>query len=486
MKAMLSAGTLKIRPDEYKGFMENGYDFIDDWGIENLLRQNARPEPQRVRDILAKSRALQRLEPEETAALLNIESAELWEEVFAVAAEVRERVYGNRVVTFAPLYCSNLCVNSCLYCGFRRENRIAVRRKLELDEVAAETRALVQSGHKRLIVVFGEHPQSDVRYMTEVVETIYRTRVEHGEIRRVNINAAPLCREDFRLMHRAGIGTYQIFQETYRHDVYHRVHPRGPKSNYPWRLYALHRAQEAGVDDVGVGILLGLYHWRFEVLGLMYHVVDLEKRFGGVGPHTLSFPRINEASGAAFAHPSPWAVSDEDLLRLVAVLRLSVPYTGMIITAREPLELRLKAITIGCTQTDAASRIGIGAYSDTDGQQRLERQQFMLRDQSGLEVLVRELARRNFLTSFCTACYRSGRTGDRFMELAKSGMVHRLCLPNALLTFREYLLDYAGEETRREGQALIERETEKIDTGRAEQLQRKMQRIERGERDVFF
>jgi 2-iminoacetate synthase len=433
-----------------------------------------------------KSLSLERLEPQETAALLNIRDEDLWQEVFEAAAWVKNDVYGPRIVTFAPLYCSNLCANSCVYCGFRAENQAAQRRKLSFPEIRRETEVLVSIGHKRLVVVYGEHPDSGIDYIAGSIRTIYDTKVGRGEIRRVNINAAPQSVENYRLLKDIGIGTYQVFQETYHHETYRKVHPRGIKANYAWRLYALHRAQEAGVDDVAIGALFGLYDWRFEVLGLLYHTIDLEQRFGGVGPHTISFPRITPATDTPFNQNIPNRVGDEDFLRLVAVIRLSVPYTGMIITAREPAHIRRQAIDLGCTQTDGSTRIGIGAYAESYEHQEVERQQFLLGDPRSLDEVVREMAEMGYLTSFCTAGYRCGRTGNYFMELAKQGKVHRFCIPNAILTMKEYLQDYASAETRAIGEKLIERHLAGVPRQIRDALDSRLMRIENGERDLRF
>ena len=472
--------------EEVRRYLDHGKDFVDEDEIERLLRENRDPEPQRVRDVLARSLALQRLEPAETAALLNVEDEDLWQEVFETARQVKNRVYGPRIVTFAPLYCSNLCVNSCLYCAFRRENTAQRRRRLTIAEVRQETEALVSVGHKRVIVVYGEHPDANLDYILETIRVIYDTKVGNGEIRRVNINAAPRSTDELRVLKEIGIGTFQVFQETYHHATYRKVHPRGIKADYRWRLYALHRAQDAGVDDVSIGALFGLYNWKFEVMGLLYHTIDLEKKFGGVGPHTISFPRLVPAANTPFAVDSPHKVSDRDFQRLVAVIRVSVPYTGMILTAREPAEIRREVINLGCTQTDASTRIGIGAYHDRSGQQEAERQQFLLGDTRDLDEVVRELAEMGQLTSFCTAGYRCGRTGSTFMNLAKQGKVHCFCIPNAILTFQEYLLDYASEATRSAGETLIEKRIHDVPQGLRLAVRERLDAIKHGTRDVYF
>jgi len=475
-----------IKEDEIAPYIRDDRDFIDDDEIERLLRDNRDPDPRQVRDIIDQSLALRRLEPHQTATLLNVQDEDLWQELFEAARKVKSRVYGPRIVTFAPLYCSNFCVNSCLYCAFRAENVVEKRRRLSLEEVREETEALVSVGHKRLIVVYGEHHLSDTDYIADTINTIYDTKVGSGEIRRVNINAAPQSIDNFKILKDIGIGTYQVFQETYHHAMYRKLHPRGIKSDYRWRLYALHRAQEAGIDDVGIGALFGLYDWKFEVMGLLCHTIDLEEKFGGVGPHTISFPRLEPAANTPVSLNSPYKVSDRDFKRLVAVIRLSVPYTGMIITARESAEIRRDVINVGCTQTDASTRIGIGAYSESYGAQDTERQQFMLGDTRSLDEVVRELARMGYLTSFCTAGYRCGRTGSYFMNIAKKGKVHQFCIPNAIMTLKEYLLDYASEETRAIGEKLIERQINAVPANIQPVLRARLREVENGTRDIRF
>ncbi|MBO8158905.1 [FeFe] hydrogenase H-cluster radical SAM maturase HydG [Thermosyntropha sp.] len=474
-----------IKPEQIEKYLENGRDFIDDHFIYETLMANKNPDKSRIREIISKSLELNRLEPEETAALLNCEDEELWEEMFEAGGKIKEKVYGRRIVFFAPLYVSNYCVNSCVYCGFRTENEKTVRKQLTMEEVEAEVKALISKGHKRLIVVFGEHPLSDVHFIAKTLNTVYNTKEGRGEIRRCNVNAAPMSIEDLEILRDVGIGTFQVFQETYHHETYRKLHPRGIKANYGWRLYALHRAMDAGVDDVGIGALFGLYDPKFEVMGLLMHTIDLEKRFGGVGPHTISFPRLEPASNTPFTRQSKYLVDDKTFKKLVTVIRLSVPYTGMILTARERAEVRRDVIPVGVTQIDAGSNIGIGAYS-TDTVDH-DRQQFILGDTRGLDEVIREMAENGRITSFCTAGYRCGRTGDYFMDIAKKGKVHHLCMPNAILTFKEYLLDYASEETKMVGEKLIEKELEALPSESLKNTVREMlKRIENGERDLFL
>ena len=477
-----------IKENEITRFENNGSDFINEEKIESLLQKNKSPEKKKIREIIQKSLGIERLEPDETAALLNVNDDNLWEEIFQAAGEVKRRVYDNRIVTFAPLYCSNFCVNSCLYCGFRKENTNEKRRRLTLEEVKKETEALVSLGHKRLITVYGEHPLSDIDYIVDTIRTIYATKLGNGEIRRVNINAAPFSIEKLKLLKEAGIGTYQVFQETYHHQTYKKVHPAGIKSNYKWRLYVLHRAQEAGIDDVAIGVLFGLYDWKFEVMGLLCHTMDLEKRFG-VGPHTISFPRLKTAANAPFIQETKYKVSDRDFKKLVAVIRLSVPYTGMIITARETPEILKEVIPVGCTQTDASTRIGIGAYSESYNEQEAERQQFLLGNTKSLDEVIRGFAETGYITSFCTAGYRCGRTGKCIMQLLKGGKERWFCKLNAVLTFREWLNDFASQKTKEAGEVIIKKEIKEIEEKIPQFFPKFMEyyrRIENGEKDLYF
>jgi len=459
-------------------------DFIDDGRLTSLLTPAATDATQ-VRDVIAKSVAKQPLEVEETAVLLRADEPELVEEVFEAARMLKRDVYGNRIVLFAPLYIGNDCVNDCAYCGFRSTNPEAIRRTLGQAELRSQIEALENVGHKRLILVFGEHPRTDAEFIAESVRTAYATRVGHGEIRRVNINAAPQDDEGYRVVKAAGIGTYQVFQETYHHETYARCHPRGTrKADYAWRLDALSRAMEAGCDDVGIGALFGLYDWRFDVLGLVSHARYLQDRYG-VGPHTISFPRLQPASGVDLtAFP---LVSDHDLKRLIAILRLSVPYTGLILTARESGQLRREVMDFGVSQIDAGSRIELGGYTEAGDAQQMDREQFALGDIRPLDVVIRELLEDGYIASFCTACYRLGRTGEHFMEFAIPGFIQRFCTPNALSTLMEYLVDYATPETRAVGERLVAAEVARIadDTARAD-LQARLQRIrETDARDLY-
>ncbi|MFP4162575.1 MAG: [FeFe] hydrogenase H-cluster radical SAM maturase HydG [Chitinispirillaceae bacterium] len=484
----------RIRPEQIEKYLgPDGKDFIDDARIEAQLENAENPDKAHVRDIIAKSKSVETLTPEETAVLLNVKDPQLWKEMETAAGEIKTKVYDNRIVTFAPLYLSTVCVNNCLYCGFRQDNHSVMRGILTPEEVKQETEVLAgKIGHKRLIIVYGEHPKSDADYMAKTMEAIYSVKapVKSGtaSIRRVNVNAAPMQIDELAMLNDIGIGTYQVFQETYHHQTYRNVHPEGTlKGDYRWRLYSMHRALEAGIDDVGLGALFGLYDWRFEVMGLVSHSVELEQRFG-IGPHTISFPRLEPAQDTPFADSSRYRVSDEDIRKVVTVIRLSVPHTGMILTARENAAMRRSLIPLGVTQTDASSKIGLGAYNRADLQES-ERQQFILGDTRGLDEVVRELAQMGHITSFCTAGYRCGRTGECIMDLLRTGAEGKFCKLNAVITYREWLDDFASPETKEIGEKVIEKEIEEVKTKVPKVWDTFMEYYNRtvnGERDLYF
>ncbi len=465
---------------------ESGYDFIDDDHLHGLLQRKA--DAAEVRDIIAKSMSKEPLALQETAALLTADEPQLVEEVFEAARQLKRDVYGNRIVLFAPLYLGNECTNDCQYCGFRRSNPDAVRRTLKADEIRAQVEALLAKGHKRLILVFGEHPLYSPDYIAECVRQVYDTRLGHGNIRRVNLNAAPLDHAGYRTVKEAGIGTYQIFQETYHHATYAQVHPKNTrKGDYLWRLDGVARAMEVGQDDVGIGALFGLYDWRFEVLGLVAHSLHLQRHYN-VGPHTISFPRLQPASGVNLEDDR--LTSDDEFKRLVAILRLSVPYTGLILTARERPELRREVMAFGVSQIDAGSRVELGGYTEAgDSQTQVrEHEQFVLGDIRPLDAVMGELITDGYIPSFCTACYRLGRTGEHFMEFAIPGFIQNMCTPNALSTLMEYLADYASGPTYEAGKNLIQQELDKIPDGpRKTELMDRLRRIEQtDDRDLYF
>jgi len=457
--------------------------FIDPDEIWNLIN-NTKPEKQRVRDVIAKSLDKQRLTLEETAVLINAVGSGLADEIKEGARELKEKVYGNRIVLFAPLYVGNRCVNNCKYCGFRASNHEAIRKTLSDSEIITEVEALEDNGQKRLILVYGEHPDYSPEYIAHTVKLVYGVKKGHGEIRRVNINAAPLDIEGFRTVGASGIGTYQVFQETYHPEAYKWYHLGGKKKDFDYRLTSLDRAQEAGIDDVGIGALFGLYDWRFEVLGLVRHTNHLEACYN-VGPHTISFPRIKDA--VSLNLDKKYETSDDDFKKLVAILRLAVPYTGLILTARENPDVRREVLQYGVSQIDGGTKLEIGSYSDTKNEdQNLNREQFKISDSRSLAEVIDELLDSDYLPSFCTSCYRMGRTGEHFMEFSVPGFIKRFCTPNAILTLSEYICDYAQGETIAKGWKVIEKNLEKLEAGVASDTRSKIERIKKGDRDLYF
>ncbi|MDD5718233.1 MAG: [FeFe] hydrogenase H-cluster radical SAM maturase HydG [Candidatus Krumholzibacteria bacterium] len=460
---------------------------IDAAQITAALARHADPTPQAIREILAQARDLNGLRDQDVAVLLANTDRDLDEEVFHAARVVKETIYGNRLVLFAPLYITNKCRNDCRYCAFRVSNKALVRRDLTPAEIARETQIIIDEGHKRILLVAGEqYPGSDgIGYVCRAIETIYGVKSNRGEIRRLNVNVAALAEPDYRRLNECGIGTYQLFQETYHRPTYQSMHVSGPKSDYDWHLEAMDRAMTAGIEDVGIGALFGLYDYRFEVLALLHHARHLEDRFG-VGPHTISVPRIEPAAGSAVALNPPAAVRDHDFLRLIAILRLAVPYTGIILSTRENATIRRQCFALGVSQISASSRTNPGGYSEAATGMR-SGSQFSLGDHRNLDEVIADCLELGYLPSFCTACYRSGRTGADFMELAKPGLIKEYCQPNAILTIKEYLQDYASEETRALGERLIGRSLEAIATdGLRCDLCDRLVRIANGERDLFY
>ncbi len=461
--------------------------FIPIGRIWKLLREDAPPSASQVRDIIAKARQLKGLNPEDVAALLRTEEPELVSEMFAAARQIKDDIYGKRLVLFAPLYYSSHCVNNCLYCGFRKDNPLP-RRRLTLEEVAHEVRVLEDQGHKRLLVIGGEDPGAKaVDYLIDVIQTVYATRSgTKGEIRRVNVEAAPMSVEDFARLKDAKIGTYVLFQETYDPENYRVMHPSGPKANYHWRLTALDRAMEAGVNDVGIGALLGLFDYRFEVLAMFYHAAHLEERFGA-GPHTISVPRIEAAESAPAAMHPPAPLSDDDFRKVVAIVRMAVPYTGIILSTRERAGLRTELLDLGVSQMSGGSRTTPGGYAEAAEGRGEDVAQFAVGDHRALDDVIADIAEHGYVPSFCTGCYRKGRTGQDFMDLAKPGLIRMHCLPNALFTFREYLEDYASPRTRAIGERVIaEQLAKEVPAGRVPHVEDVLLRIRKGERDVYF
>lgn len=437
----------------------------------------------RVREVLSKSRELKGLDFDDVATLTSIDSEQLLEELFETAKYVKEQIYGRRMVLFAPLYISNLCGNECAYCAFRRSNKDIQRHALDMNDIKQEALRLIEQGQKRVLMVAGEgYPASKggFRYVLDAIEAVYSVSHERGNIRRLNVNVAPLTVEEFRLLHQAEIGTFQLFQETYHRPTYAAVHTGGKKTDFDWRASAMDRAMLAGIDDVGLGVLFGLHDWRFDLLSMIQHAAHLEQRFG-VGAHTVSVPRIEPAQGAPMSDAPPAAVSDQDFKKIIAILRLAVPYTGMILSTRESTEMRREACALGISQISAGSRTnpgGYGADEDSTGQ-------FQLGDHRPLEQVVRELSQSGYVPSFCTACYRTGRTGKDFMDLAKPGLIKRKCDPNAVTTLQEYLCDYAKTDTQQAGERTIVQALDEMDAKTRRNAEKMLGMIKAGKRDIY-
>lgn len=457
-------------------------DFINEQQIGQTLAAAA-SDAGRVREVLAKASEMKGLDAGEVALLTCLEDGELLHELFETANQVKNTIYGKRLVLFAPLYISNLCANECLYCAFRATNKAIIRRSLTQEEIAREVEILISQGHKRILMVAGEsYPREGFPYVLKSVQTIYDVKSEHGEIRRVNVNVAPLSVDEFRQLKAEKIGTYQIFQETYHRDTYSKVHVGGKKRNYDWRVTAPHRAMQAGIDDVGIGILFGLYDYRFELLAMLQHIRALERDFG-VGPHTISVPRLEPATGSDLASHPPFAVSDNDFRKIVAILRLAVPYTGIIMSTRETARMRSETFALGVSQISAGSRTNPGGY--THEEEETDASQFSLGDHRPLDEVIRDVAAMGYIPSFCTACYRLGRTGRDFMDLAKPGDIKLHCDPNALSTFREYLRNFASEETRQIGDRLIADTISQMSGIARQRAEKLIKQVDAGKDDVY-
>lgn len=474
---------MKFTPQKYRLPDVSMQPFIDDEEINQILHE-AIPDREKVMEVINKSLSKNRLSLHETAILLNTEDPELVELIKDGARQLKEKVYGKRIVLFAPLYVGNYCSNNCRYCGFKASNKNALRKTLTKEELIENVKALEEHGQKRLILVFGEHRVYSAEFIADTVRTVYEVKKDHGEIRRVNINAAPFDIDGFRTVKESGIGTYQVFQETYHHDTYATCHTSGRKSDYDYRLTALDRAMEAGIDDVGIGALFGLYDYKFEVMGLLRHVNHLEACYN-VGPHTISFPRIQDAS--EYDLDDKYSVTDEQFTKLVAILRLAVPYTGLILTARESRQVRDEVLAFGCSQIDAGTKLEIGAYAENPGvDQNLNKEQFKINDDRTLNEVIDELLDGDYLPSFCTACYRKGRTGQHFMEFSVPGFIKNFCTPNALLTLAEYIVDYASPSTAEKGCKVISQNLEQMDETYHDKVKERIERIKAGERDLYF
>ncbi len=438
-----------------------------------------------INEIIEKAKARKGLSHREASVLLLCDDEEKNKEIFSLAEQIKKDFYGDRIVMFAPLYLSNYCINGCVYCPYHKKNEHITRKKLTQEEIAAEVRALQDMGHKRLALEAGEDPvHNPIEYILESIKTIYSTTHENGVIRRVNVNIAATTVDEYRMLKEAGIGTYILFQETYHKESYEKLHPTGPKHNYKWHTEAMDRAMEAGIDDVGIGVLFGLELYKYEFAALLMHAEHLEA-VHGVGPHTISVPRIKPADDI---DPDTFdnGISDEIFLKLIACIRIAVPYTGMIISTRENQAVREKALHVGISQISGGSKTSVGGYAEAEPED-VNSEQFDVSDMRTLDEVVLWLMKNGYIPSFCTACYRAGRTGDRFMSLCKSGEIQNCCHPNALMTLKEYLLDYAGEETKSIGESVIESQLANIPRENIrKRVTEYLAQMEHGERDFRF
>ena len=462
-------------------------EFIADEEIQATLAwaQENKSNRELIDSILDKAETFKGLTHREAAVLLDCDIPECNERIFGLANKIKEHIYGNRIVLFAPLYLSNHCINGCVYCPYHAKNKSIVRKKLTQDQIRQEVIALQDMGHKRLLLEAGEHPRHNpIEYILDSIKTVYSIKHKNGEIRRVNINIAATTVENYRKLHEAGIGTYQLFQETYNKPNYEMLHPKGPKSNYAYHTEAMDRAMEAGIDDVGLGVLFGLTLYRYDFVGLLMHGEHLEATWG-VGPHTISVPRICPAEDV---DPTEFtnAVPDEIFLKIVALIRIAVPYTGMIVSTRESPRVRAKCLEFGVSQISGGSRTSVGGYV-VEEEKEDNSAQFETSDRRTLDEVVHWLLEDGYLPSFCTACYRAGRTGDRFMELAKTGEIATYCQANAVMTLKEYMEDYASEPTKAAGEKVIKAELPKIPHEKIRiASEKRLVRIAEGERDFRF
>ncbi len=472
---------------EYNVKSEHAAEFIHDGEIRATLEwaREHRNDRALIEEILAKAELGKGISHREAAVLIEVEDKEVEERIFAIARKLKEQIYGNRIVMFAPLYLSNHCVNGCVYCPYLAKNKTIPRRKLTQEEIRREVIALQDMGHKRLALETGEHPKlSPIEYVLESIDTIYSIHHKNGAIRRVNVNIAATTVENYTKLKDAGIGTYILFEETYDREAYERLHPTGPKSDWAYHTEAMDRAMLGGIDDVGVGALFGLSNYRYDVVGILMHAEHLEARFG-VGPHTISVPRIRPADDID-PKDFPNAVTDEVFRRIVAVLRIAVPYTGMIVSTRESKRSRELVLDVGVSQLSGGSKTSVGGYAE--GIENAEESaQFDISDERTLDEIVGWLLELGYIPSFCTACYREGRTGDRFMSLAKRGLIGNCCAPNALMTLAEYLEDYASPRVKVEGYKMIDRLQQIIPSDKVRRItQDNLKAILEGKRDFRF
>ncbi len=456
---------------------------INEERINYLIDETINTNEKEIIEIINKSRSLKGLSLKETAALLNCNDQKLIKEMFRAAKDIKNKIYGKRIVLFAPLYVSNECNNNCLYCGFRRDNKELIRKTLNTEEIKEDVRELLKQGQKRILLVAGESQKSHIEYMKKVIEAIYSVEFANNKIRRVNVNCAPLSVQEFRTLKSTGIGTFQLFQETYHKETYKQMHPNGLKKDYHYRLEAMSRAFKAGIDDLGIGVLLGLYNYKFEILAMLMHAQYLEKNFG-VGPHTVSVPRIEPAHNAPVSQNLPNPVTDNEFRKIVAILRLAVPYTGIILSTRETGELRNELLDLGVSQISAGSKTNPGGYTSEEPTENKE--QFSLHDSRTMRQVILDMLEIGYIPSFCTACYRTGRTGKDFMDMAKPGLIQKFCLPNCLLTFKEYLVDFGDDLLINLGNRVIEKQLQDVHESVQEKTKQRLQRLDKGEKDMYF
>ncbi|EIF6290561.1 [FeFe] hydrogenase H-cluster radical SAM maturase HydG [Clostridium perfringens] len=465
----------------------NALDFIKNDEINSLIAKGKElvSDKELVREIIEKSKSAEGLTPEETAVLLNLEDKELIEEMFKAARQVKEKLYGKRLVVFAPLYVSNYCVNNCTYCGYKHCNDELKRKKLNKEQLIEEVKVLESLGHKRIALEAGEDPvNAPLDYILDCIKSIYSIKFDNGSIRRINVNIAATSVEDYKRLKDAEIGTYILFQETYHKPTYERLHVSGPKHNYNYHTTAMHRAREAGIDDIGMGVLYGLYDYKYETLAMLMHAMDLEETTG-VGPHTLSVPRIRPAENVSLEN-YPYLVDDEDFKKIVAILRLAVPYAGLILSTREEPGLRDEIIALGVSQVSTGSCTGVGGYSEAYSDPE-EKPQFEVGDHRSPVEMIESLMEAGYIPSYCTACYREGRTGERFMDIVKSGELYKICEANALITLKEFIDDYGTDRTREIGDKLIKKSIDEIDNESFKKsVKEKINKISNGTRDLRF
>ena len=457
--------------------------FINHEYIYKILEETKNPSNEQIKEVLNRAKNREGLDYKDIAILLQAEDEKDLKEIYSLAGEIKKDIYGKRVVVFAPLYVSDYCVNNCVYCGYKRDNKFN-RRRLTMDEVAQEVKILEQMGHKRLALELGEDPvNAPIDYVLECLDTIYKTQNNNGEIRRVNVNIAATTVENYKLLKEKGIGTYILFQETYHKPTYDKMHPKSLKGDYNYHLTAFDRAMEAGIDDVGAGVLFGLADPRFEVLGLMMHNAHLEEKFG-VGFHTISVPRLQPANGVSLEN-YPHLLDDKLFKKIVAILRIAVPFTGLILSTRETPEMRKELLKYGVSQISAGSSTGVGGYKERE--EGKEVKQFKTNDERSPIEILKELLSDGYIPSYCTACYRKGRTGDRFMSLAKSGNIKYVCEPNALMTLLEFTLDYGDEELYKKSLEIIDKEVENIEREDIKSLTKEsMEKMKKGQRDFYL